>query len=416
MRLNPSLDLISNLPEQVIETILVHLPIRDAVRTSVLSHNWRYKWSTIPELVFHENSISPLEDGTIRIDKLVNFIDRVLLLRKGPLHKFDLSTLFLNHSFIDAWILFLSRNGVKELTLTFQYMKPYRVPYSFFSCQAISCLNLSSCILKLPSVFKGFSHLKSLNLESVILSDEELETLISNCIALERLRLIELEGCTRIKIRGLNLQHFYFSGEFDHICFIDAPQLSFVSINLHTSIFEDVEQGESCNLIKVLGPLTGLEKLAIEYFCLQFLAVGNLPVRLPVTYDHLKSISLEIDFEDLNETLVMLCLLQSSPNLHELEIMSDHSVVTEFVEDFWEAQGHLDCSMNHLRVVRASGILGLAPELQFIKFLLVSSPVLEILSVTPKPDEYIKETEMLTELLRFQRASTIAKIVYNPNL
>ncbi|KAF8407743.1 hypothetical protein HHK36_006878 [Tetracentron sinense] len=531
----PPSDIISNLPEQVIETILVHLPIRDAVRMSVLSHRWMYKWVTIPELVFDCNSIPPTEDGTIRIDKLVNFIDRVLLLHRGPVHKFHLSTRFLNDSSIDSWILFLSINGVKELSLKFQGEKLYKVPYSFFSCQAISHLNLFSCILKPPSVFKGFSLLKSLNLEKVTLSNEVFESIMSNCMVLERLRLTNLNGCTHLKIRGLNLQHFYFYGEFIDICFIDAPQLSFVSIWLNNRDFKQDGQGESSNLIKVLGILTGLEKLVIAYYFIQFLAVGNIPVRLPVTYDGLKSISLMIEledlnqtlvmlrwiqsspnlheleivqqptagfhsdldshspgwgvriwqrspgysppevevtllalddwllehvgqgdscnfvqvlgpltgleklatndnfmkflaignlparlpvtydrlqrislvmnFEDLNEALVMLCFLQSSPNLHELEISRDDADFTDLEEDFWEAQGHLDCSMNHLRVVRVSDIVGVQPELQFMKFVLVNSPVLVILSIIPQSDIIIDETKMMKELLRFRRAS-----------
>ncbi|KAF8407742.1 hypothetical protein HHK36_006877 [Tetracentron sinense] len=382
MQSDPLSDIISNLPKHVIETILVHLPIRDAVRTSVLSHKWRYKWDTIPELVFDDNSI---EDGTIRIDKLVNFIDRVLLLHRGPVHKFHLFTSFLNDSLIDSWILFLSRNGIKELSLKFQGEKLYKVPYSFFSCQAISHLNLFSCVLKPPSVFKGFSLVKSLNLEKVTLSNEVFESIMSNCMVLERLRLTNLNGCTHLKIRGLNLQHFYFYGEFIDICFIDAPQLSFVSIRLENSFFDQVGQGESSNLIKVLGSLTGLEKLVISVNFIQFLAIGNIPARLPVTYDRLKSIILVIHFEDLNEALVMLRLLQSSPNVHELVIWSYPAAgVTEFVEDFWEPQGHLDCSMNHLRVVSAYRISGARPELQFIEFLLINSPNLETLSVTPR--------------------------------
>ncbi|KAF8407776.1 hypothetical protein HHK36_006912 [Tetracentron sinense] len=417
MQIDHLSDIISNLPDHVIETILVHLPIRDAVRTSVLSHKWMYKWDTIPELVFDENSIPPTEDGTIRIDKLVNFIDRVLLRHKGPVRKFDLSTRFFNNSFIDSWILFLSRNGVKELSLQFHYTRPYKVPYSFFSCQAITCLNLSCCMLKPPSGFKGFSDLKSLNLELVALSNEVFDTIISNCITLERLILKKLHGCTRLKIRGLNLQHFCFNGELTDICFIDAPKLSFVSIILQDSLFKQVGQGESSNLIKVLGSLTGLEKLDMGCYFMEFLAFGNLPARLPVTYDRLKCISLGINFEDLNESLVMLCLLQSSPNLHEIEFLVDKGVVTESAGDFWEAQGHLDWSMNHLRVVRAYeiDIVGAQPELQFIKFLLVNSPVLETLNVTPKSGKNIDKLKMLEELLRFRRASASAEIISNRN-
>ncbi|XVF43353.1 hypothetical protein PTKIN_Ptkin02bG0033600 [Pterospermum kingtungense] len=45
-------DIISNLPDNITERILARLPIQDAVRTSVLSRNWRYKWTTLPDLVF----------------------------------------------------------------------------------------------------------------------------------------------------------------------------------------------------------------------------------------------------------------------------------------------------------------------------------------------------------------------------
>ncbi|KAF8407777.1 hypothetical protein HHK36_006913 [Tetracentron sinense] len=378
------IDRLSDLPENVIETILINLPIRDAVRTSVLSHKWMYKWTTIPELVIHDYSIPPAEDEIVRIDKLVNFIDRLLLLHKGPVRKFDLSTGFLIDSSIDSWIRFLSRNEVKELSLQFQGEKPYKVPYSLFYCQAITCLNLSSCILKPPSVFEGFSVLKSLNLKYVILfDDEDLETLISNCIALERLRLIELVGCTHIKIRGLNLQHFYFSGELTDICFIDAPKLSFVSISIHNSHFEQVGQGESSNLIEVLGSLTGLEKLTIEWYFTQVIQL----------------------YENFSFLVFSYFL--------EFYLISYEDVATELVEDFWEAQGHLDCSMNHLRVVRAYDIGGARPELQFIKFLLVHSPVLETLNVTPRSGKNIDKMTMLEELLRFRRASASAEIIHN---
>ncbi|XVF43337.1 hypothetical protein PTKIN_Ptkin02bG0032500 [Pterospermum kingtungense] len=45
-------DKISNLPDNITEQILGRMPIRDAVRTSVLSTNWRDKWTTLSDLVF----------------------------------------------------------------------------------------------------------------------------------------------------------------------------------------------------------------------------------------------------------------------------------------------------------------------------------------------------------------------------
>lgn len=53
----PSSDKYDNLPQNIIETILCLVPIKDAVRTSILSRSWRYNWVTIPKLVFSEKDI-----------------------------------------------------------------------------------------------------------------------------------------------------------------------------------------------------------------------------------------------------------------------------------------------------------------------------------------------------------------------
>ncbi|KAK4348141.1 hypothetical protein RND71_034480 [Anisodus tanguticus] len=47
-------DLLSNLPENVIDAIAIHLPLRVAVTTSILSKKWRYKWCRLPELTLDQ--------------------------------------------------------------------------------------------------------------------------------------------------------------------------------------------------------------------------------------------------------------------------------------------------------------------------------------------------------------------------
>ncbi|KAF8407761.1 hypothetical protein HHK36_006897 [Tetracentron sinense] len=422
-----SSDIISNLPEQVIGTILVHLPIRDAVGTSLLSKNWRYKWTSIPNLVFNEDNIcSSTTDKNLRTYKLMNFVDRFLLNHSGSIYKFELiSSYYLQGSVIDSWIRFLSRNGVKEIVLQFSTEKRYEVHSSFFSCEAICCMSLFRCILKPPPMFKGFRDLRSLILERVTLADEVLESMISSCTVLEIIRLIQLKGCSCIKICAPILQHFYFEGVFSDICIIDAPHLSFVFISLDANVVDKpVGRGEFSNLVSVLGCLTALEKLVICDYFMEFLAMGNLPNRLPVTYDCLKSISLEVNLEDLNHALVMLCLFQSSPNLQELEmvvsttksyILAYEDVATEYIEDFWIAHGRLNCSMNQLLMVTIK-MLGERLQLGFIEYILANSPVLEMLSINHISEGKVEESRVLKELLRFQRASAKAQVEYNLNL
>lgn len=57
------------------------------------------------------------------------------------------------------------------------------------------------------------------------------------------------------------------------------------------------------------------------FFFLQYLAVGIFPGRLPIPCVNLNYLSLRINFNDSEEVLTALCLLRSSPNLQELEVL-----------------------------------------------------------------------------------------------
>lgn len=49
---SPEEDVISSMPDIVINKILDRLPIQEAVRTCILSKDWRYKWKILSQLVF----------------------------------------------------------------------------------------------------------------------------------------------------------------------------------------------------------------------------------------------------------------------------------------------------------------------------------------------------------------------------
>ncbi|GAB4840207.1 hypothetical protein Ancab_020972 [Ancistrocladus abbreviatus] len=55
-------DLLSDLPLSIVESILQLLPIRDAVKTSILSRRWRYRWASVPQLVFDDKCVNSSVD------------------------------------------------------------------------------------------------------------------------------------------------------------------------------------------------------------------------------------------------------------------------------------------------------------------------------------------------------------------
>ncbi|MFS7925732.1 putative leucine-rich repeat domain superfamily, F-box-like domain superfamily [Helianthus anomalus] len=96
-------DIITTLPQTIIEIILCLLPIEEAARTSILSREWRFKWTTIPKLVFLDDTVkrstkkwhlsnrerisqveSERRDKEIK-SKLFYAIHQVLLQRQGPI-------------------------------------------------------------------------------------------------------------------------------------------------------------------------------------------------------------------------------------------------------------------------------------------------------------------------------------------
>lgn len=64
-----------------------------------------------------------------------------------------------------------------------------------------------------------------------------------------------------------------------------------------------------------------LMPLHCVFYFSQYLAIGNVPSRLPRPCADLNYLSIRINFNDLEECLASLCLLRSSPNLQELEML-----------------------------------------------------------------------------------------------
>lgn len=169
----PAEDVISSMPGIVISNILDRLPIQEAVRTGILSKEWRYKWKILSQLDFDMDFHRFLQDkGKEMYYKRI--ISRLLLLLKGSIKKFSLCIVEECHSVMDAedinnWIIFLTENGLKQLTLI--YVDPpvqrLRLTSHIFSCRELTHMELYHCSLHPTSDFYGFPNLVHLDLASV---------------------------------------------------------------------------------------------------------------------------------------------------------------------------------------------------------------------------------------------------------
>ena len=276
-------DRISNLPWDVLDTILVHLPLKDAARTSILSSKWRYKWTSLSQFVFDDKCFSNTSlNKADRWDEIMKIIHHVQTYHSGPIEKFKLAAYCCpNHLDLVQWMHFLAEKGIKEFVLKeFYFIRRFKFPRCLFSCQQLTHLELYGCTFKLPPEFQGFKCLARLQLRQVYIDNDTLENLILQCPVLERLILLKIDGLTYIKIHNPNLKHLQIDTEFGNIFLENNPRLSSIcihltSVKLETNLSCSLEEWKACNLFRVLGCLSGVKRLSLSG---HFLEVMNFYV------------------------------------------------------------------------------------------------------------------------------------------
>ncbi|KAG5521284.1 hypothetical protein RHGRI_033739 [Rhododendron griersonianum] len=366
-------------------------PEADAVRTSVLSKQWRYIWTTIPQLVFddmfYKGSYKAMSNN------LVMTIYQVLLQHRGPILKFTVSLMALESCpQIDQLIHFVSKNGIQELTLYLFNGGLYKLPSSLFSCGGITCLDLFSCVFKPPPRFKGFGKLLCLKLDKVFIAGDTLSSLISTCPLLERLT-IQRTFFKYLEIVALNLRFVRLSLIYSSICFKNTPHLAKVSLMHLVSPFSSLvsRDQETFGSVMHSGTFPVVERLKFDYYHLKAMAAGGILNRHPNTLTHLKILKLHLICLGKVDEISMAC--------------PGETVALDPVPEPLEVQGWSDISLNQLREVEIHRVSGTRLELNFVKVILAKSPILERLIIKLESNEVSEELRILKELIGFKRLS-----------
>ncbi|KAK8545705.1 hypothetical protein V6N12_026530 [Hibiscus sabdariffa] len=229
---------INSLPDPILCHILSFLPIKDAVRTSVLSSRWRYLFASMTTLEFQYclSSIRP----RLRVENFKNFVDKILFFPIGA--TLECFRLYEKHSRGDdcasllGWIRAALRRGVKEIDIC--YKTSPILPTVLFTSQSLVTLKLDidddmkvPCKVCLPN-------LKRLHLKNMRFADgDSIHRLISDCLALEDLvlDLPELpKNMSKLNIHSLSLKRLaldflymftFFPLVFNYTFLINAPNL-----------------------------------------------------------------------------------------------------------------------------------------------------------------------------------------------
>ncbi|XP_071691685.1 F-box/FBD/LRR-repeat protein At1g13570-like [Rutidosis leptorrhynchoides] len=366
-------DIINSLPDNIIDTILCLVPIKDAVRTSILSKNWRYNWNKIPKLVFKEKDMfdaSTVKDHNKEDEddknaeiielhfedingkcKICNVVHQVLIMHDGVISEFTLSMKSPHdkcYDEIDKIITYLSRkNTVKKFTLEMEFDirgttdSWYKLPLSVFALHQLTDLYLENCHLNLLSTVNGFACLTSLCLNNVVFSTEMVIHLLSKCPLLKSFSL-GMVNCIEI----------------------DSFNLAFM-----------------CELFGCLPAIAHLDIYNLSYWLHK--SKFALP-ELPTPMVHLKSAHLPAScFIGENGMSFAVNFIRNSPNL---EILKLHEVIGKYKNEKSERDYLMLTENSDIRLERLKElefkVRQWMPELKFVKLILAKSPMLKKVKIT----------------------------------
>nr|GMD60063.1 F-box/FBD/LRR-repeat protein At1g13570-like [Ipomoea batatas]GMD60064.1 F-box/FBD/LRR-repeat protein At1g13570-like [Ipomoea batatas] len=406
-----------NLPTDVLNCILDHLPVRDAARTSILSRKWRYIWAAHPNL-----ELDPEDIVTVTKNDFVGIGNRILLQHIGPILTFyvDLSDVHKSqYPNIDLWILYLSRNGLREFTVENSSRHLYTLPSYVFLCQELIELELSNCIFKQPcGTIRSFQNLKVLFLIEVAFKPEvsasiftasKLKTLhIEKCSGMDHLNF---DGCSP----SLSSLILYKNHGVTLSCFMNCKSITYAKLVFPMEV-KSFGPGKRINLASLFKHWPLISNLFLDGYHLKLLAADSITSTLPVKVNYLRDLTVYgISFTNLVEISCILCLLHSSPRVHSLEILmsvltvsADNNLVLKYLQE----RSCMGEDINSLRDLKMKYFQGSRAEMLFVKLILACCPALERVTFVDKEVEPSEVSNILKELVVFPRASRKAQIIF----
>ncbi|XP_073361586.1 uncharacterized protein [Aegilops tauschii subsp. strangulata] len=222
-----------DLPAEILPVIISLLPLKEAVRTSIVSTSWKMLWTFHCNLCFYgpnelddDPSVPPLESDEeaavdeyvktsqaklkIKRDKFIEAVNCVIQRHSGVgINKFSIRCGLHKEEFdhLDRWISFAASSKAKIISFDLKKIvcpskEVHQFPLEALVVQGSSCvqsLYLADASLKPHPGICGFTLLRRLVLEFVEIFGD-FSGFLANCSALEDLELIECSGVTNLSI------------------------------------------------------------------------------------------------------------------------------------------------------------------------------------------------------------------------
>ncbi|KAF6997980.1 hypothetical protein CFC21_014140 [Triticum aestivum] len=213
-----------DLPVDVQAVIMSLLPLKEAVRTSIVSTSWRMIWTFRCNLSFKGPRYLHENDTKIQQAKCIETVNCVIQQHSRiGINKFSIRCgLFEEDSVhLDRWIRFAASSKAKIIHLDLRFKDVFEEVNhlhleALLDAQGSSFLRslfLGGVVIKPHSAICGFTILRRLVLQSVTISGD-FTGFLANCAALEDLEMIECSGLTNLIIPQQldKLQHLLIDG------------------------------------------------------------------------------------------------------------------------------------------------------------------------------------------------------------
>lgn len=387
-------DGLTQLPHEVLLSILSRLSMKEAASISVLSHKWKELWAHYPGIFNFEDSRTEEEFCSITdlalisqdTSDFVNWVNRVVEQHHGASVEefkvaFNLDNTYQSH--IDKWVVSALAKGVKSLELDFNARPSIFIhfPYSL----PLECCNLLKCPYSSASTKP---RLRTLVLKSIIITTEVLDCFLHSCPFLETLRIRRSAGLTNISVSGspLALKHLDVS-DFSKLEKIDISAPKLLTFRYKGRPIQlRIRNASLLSEVSVAGgrtdPLAYAFDSVSDYFShLEYLHLGssllsemNLVVPPVSNLTNLKHLRLTIQASCTQSLLGWISLIQASPVLQKLTLeLSSYNGVCTMVLGKHDNPQPLKC----LKTLELFGFVGRVIDLELATYVLENAVVLE---------------------------------------
>uniref|UniRef100_A0ACD5VM61 Uncharacterized protein n=1 Tax=Avena sativa TaxID=4498 RepID=A0ACD5VM61_AVESA len=371
-------DFISDLPDEVLGTIVSLLPTKNGCRTQALSRRWRPIWLSAPlnleaDRGFSEQVISKILSGHLGPAR------RILLtrIRRFPCrHQTD------DDGRSNGWLTPRDLANLQELELVHRFdCRRNSLPPSVFRlAPALRVARFGLCHLP-PNLAVDFPHLKQLTLHMVTFTQETLTGMLYGCPALESLLLDQNAGVPRLCISSPTLRSIGF-------CALWYKEVVAGVVNVQEMVIEDAPCLERLlPLNPDYGPATIRVIWAPKLKILGSLSKGTLQLHLRTTvFQKMTAVSLTtrmrtvkvLVLDDFSHGLDQaLDFLKCFPCLERLYVTLEIWRKMDNVRKYGSQDYPTECLDLHLKKVALKVYYGEGPEVDFARFFILNAKVLE---------------------------------------